>query len=49
MLGIFFWREALEAAFGAERRGRKGVDPYYGVIYTKGWAVHPTPTSNTPN
>jgi|TARA_B110000881_G_scaffold190239_1_gene181352 hypothetical protein len=46
MLGNCFWREGLETAFGAER---KGVDPYYGVIYTKGWFVHPAPTSNTPN
>jgi hypothetical protein len=25
LLGNFFWREGLEAAFGEEQRGRKGV------------------------
>jgi len=24
LLGICFWREGLEAAFGPERRGKKG-------------------------
>jgi hypothetical protein len=25
LLGIYFWRESFKAAFGPERRGRKGV------------------------
>jgi hypothetical protein len=30
LLGIYFWREGFEAAFEAERRGRKGGDSLNG-------------------
>jgi len=31
LLGICFWREGFEAAFGPERRGEKGGALFFGI------------------
>ena len=47
LLGIYFWREGLEATFGPERRGRKrvgGVDA--GLILAAGLGISDDPEVN---
>jgi hypothetical protein len=34
LLGIFFWREGFEAAFGPDRMGEKGGCDVISVIWT---------------